>query len=193
MHYNSSVRVVRGRGLIDSTVHVRKTPTEKDVAQLVRMYGKLTDALLAHLKGCRNKPRTNAEYEDLAEQISIVEYALENFGAKCNGQVEVGGTYWITLIQPKLSPSEERLKTLSDLFYETFAGSLRPKSGPRAKARPDYVFHARPYIRKLAREGGDAYDKALTALRYAYTGVTPYEQERAYTEAVQAVIPPLSK
>ena len=190
MRYNASVRVVRG-GSVDSTVHARKTPTEMDIALLVKMYGKLTDALLTHLKGCRNKPRTNAEYEDLSEQISIVEYALENFGAKCDDQVEVGGTYWITLIQPKLSPSEERIKTLSDLFYETFAGSLRPKSGPRAKARPDYVFHARPYIRKLAREGGEGYDKALTALRYAFTGESSYEQVRAYTEAVQAVIPPL--
>jgi hypothetical protein len=192
MRYNASVRVVRG-SVVDSTVHARKTPTERDIAQLVKMYGKLTDALLNHLKGCRVKTRTNAEYEDLAEQISIVEYALENFGANCNGQVEVGGTYWITLIQPKLSPSEERFKTLSELFYDTFAGSLRPKGGPRAKARPDYVFHARPYIRKLAREGGEAYDRALNALKYAYVGSNGFEQEEAYKTAVQAVIPPLSK
>lgn len=94
------------------------------------------------------------------------------------------------VIQPK-NPAETRLRTLSELFYETFCGSLRPTSGPRAKARPDYVFHARPYIKKLAAVGGEAYEHALNAVKFAYAGTTPVEQEEAYRAAILAVIPPL--
>ena len=94
------------------------------------------------------------------------------------------------VIQPK-NPAETRLRTLSELFYDTFCGDLRPMSGPRSKARPDYVFHARPFIKKLAAVGGEQYEHALNALKYAYAGTTPAEQDEAYRAAVTAIIPPL--
>jgi hypothetical protein len=98
------------------------------------------------------------------------------------------------ILQPKvlkINPAETRLKTLSELFYDTFCGDLRPKAGPRAKARPDYMFHARPFIKRLAAVGGPGYEHAVSALKYAYLGETPVEQEEAYRAAVTAVIPPL--
>ena len=95
------------------------------------------------------------------------------------------------IVQPKVNPAETRLKTLSELFYDTFCGDLRPVGGPRAKARPDYVFHARPYIRKLAAVGGEQYEHAVNALKFAYAGETSVEQEEAYRNALLSVIPPL--
>ena len=95
------------------------------------------------------------------------------------------------VVQPKVNPAETRLRTLSELFYDTFCGDLRPKGGPRSKARPDYVYHARPYIKKLAAVGGEEYLHAINALKYAYAGTTPVEQEEAYKAAVTAIIPPL--
>jgi len=70
-------------------------------------------------------------------------------------------------------------------------GDLRPTSGPRSKARPDYFFHAKTHIKALALKGGAEYEHALNAIKYAYTGMTAVEQEQNYLDAVHAVIPPL--
>jgi hypothetical protein len=53
------------------------------------------------------------------------------------------------------------------------------------------MFHARPFIKRLAAVGGPGYEHAVSALKYAYLGETPVEQEEAYRAAVTAVIPPL--
>jgi hypothetical protein len=98
----------------------------------------------------------------------------------------------VRLIKAKQAETAERFKVLSNLFYDTFVGDLRPVGGPRAKARPDLFFHAKPYIRELARVGGEDYTKALTALRYAYIGETAEDEATAYRDAVQSVIPPLN-
>ena len=95
------------------------------------------------------------------------------------------------LVQPKVSPIGQRIRTLQELVYETFMGNLRPSGGPRSKARPDYFFHAKTHIKALAVKGGVEYEHALNAVKFAYTGQTAVEQEQNYLDAVHAVIPPL--
>ena len=95
------------------------------------------------------------------------------------------------IVQPKVSPIGMRIRTLQELVYDTFVGDLRPKSGPRAKARPDYFFHAKAKVKDLAVKGGAPYEHALNAVKFAYSGRTAIEQEENYLDAVHAVIPPL--
>jgi hypothetical protein len=168
MLFNRSVKVAVG-SVVDSTVHVKTAPTEEAIADITRLYGSINPALLSHLEGCFGKVQNNAQFDDLSEQIKIVKFVLKYRGT-------------ITLVQPKRFPADERFKTLSELFYDTMVGDLKPKS---VKARPDYVFHARPMIKKLARDGGVAYNHALSAIKSAYIS------EVEYKDAVLSVIPPL--
>lgn len=177
MRFNRSIKIVRG-GCVNSTVHTKHDPTEEDIDELVQLYGAITPALLTRLQSRFGDVKNNAEFDDLNTQIRIVTFTLQHRGT-------------VTLVQPKVTPAEERFKTLSELFYGTFCGDLRPKSGPRAKARPDYLYYAKPYIRKLAANGGTKYDHAIASLKMAYVGESSAEQELAYHDAVQAVIPPL--
>lgn len=176
MRFNRSVQIVRG-GVVDPTVyHAKKVPTEDQLAQLCKMYGKLDVNLLNHLKSRRPDVKTNEQYEDLSEQIDMVQFAIDRK---------------ITLVQPKVTPFQKRLKTLRELVYDTFVGQLVPSHGPHSKSRPDYFYHALPEIKRLAAWGGVEYEAACTAIRFAYAGKTFEEKEASYRDAVLAVIPPL--
>jgi hypothetical protein len=168
MRYNRSVKVAIG-SVVDSTIHIKTAPTEADIADIARLYGSITPGLLTHLEGQFGRVKNNAQFDDLSSQIEIVKFVLKYRGT-------------ITLVQPKRSPADERFKTLSELFYDTMVGDLKPNG---VKARPDYVFHARPMIRKIAREGGEQYNHALSTIKAACMG------EAEYRDAVLAVIPPL--
>lgn len=184
MRYNKSI--VRG-GVVDKTVaHAKKTPSISTVL-LSKDLGEL-QALLEHVEASLTSIKTNKEYEAVHAEIDTIKYHIDLLKA-CPKELERRNV--VRLQAKRYQEQELRFKELSQLFYDTFMGDLRPVGGPRAAAHPDYIFHARPYIKKLAIEGGERYNHALSAIRFAYTGETASEQEKAYKDALFSVIPPL--
>ena len=84
-----------------------------------------------------------------------------------------------TIVQAKPSLKAERIRYLKGLVYETFTGDLVPEGH---RNRFDIYDAAKETVRELGAAGGQAYNHAVTALKFAWTSPKDWE------DAVQAVV-----
>lgn len=75
----------------------------------------------------------------------------------------------------------DRVRYLKNLVHSTFVSNVPPGF----RKRFDVYLMAKPQIRKLAKRGGESYNAAVEAVRWAWTS------RRAYREAIEAISDPV--
>ena len=74
----------------------------------------------------------------------------------------------------------ERVKTIKNLAYDTFAGQLVP----RGRARCIDLYHeALPKLRELGQKGGDNYNHAVALLKYTWISPENFKETEAFLTA----------
>lgn len=92
----------------------------------------------------------------------------------------------VLMVEAKRSLIRERIQAMSNLAHETFCGSLVPEG---SRKRFDLYFQSKSRIRELGVKGGVAYQHAMTRLKAARSGMTAWERQQAFRDAVDAVVP----
>lgn len=103
---------------------------------------------------------------------------------------------YIRVIEAKRQEIGKRVRALKDLAHATFMGDQIPvmtdgKGRKLVHPRPDVFFNSKDNIREIGRRGGQDYDRAVMALKFAYNDF--YVNGRlghSYREAIEAILPP---